>query len=370
MKNSIQAVIIGFAHMHVNEIALYLSEQPDTRLIGCADVELELKELSTSRYTRAWNIQNVCDTYKVQFYTDYEAMLDTLKPDIAYILTDNGSKPAVVEQCARRGINVCIEKPMAVSLAEALKIRDIVERYGIEAVVNWPVIWRPYVLQMKQALDSGIAGSLIKLGYLNGHTGPLGAGARHRGVTGTAESLTDTERSHAWWYNQKYGGGAFLDIGCYGCMYSRWFQKDEALAVQALAMNLNTPCSDGEDNVAFLIRYPHSLTIGEGTWTTPQAAVPAGPVAYCTGGVIYCVKENDVPQVRAIDMYGNPLALPEMAANADMRNMAWHYAAHRLKGEPLHPTVTLAQNVDVLCLLDTAIRSAKSGKEELVPCVK
>ena len=28
----IKAVIIGFAHMHVNEVALYISEQPDMEL--------------------------------------------------------------------------------------------------------------------------------------------------------------------------------------------------------------------------------------------------------------------------------------------------------------------------------------------------
>ena len=31
----IKAVIIGFAHMHVNEVALYISEQPDLELVGC-----------------------------------------------------------------------------------------------------------------------------------------------------------------------------------------------------------------------------------------------------------------------------------------------------------------------------------------------
>ena len=35
----IKAVIIGFAHMHVNEVALYISEQPDFELVGAADVD-------------------------------------------------------------------------------------------------------------------------------------------------------------------------------------------------------------------------------------------------------------------------------------------------------------------------------------------
>ena len=34
----IKAVVIGFAHMHVNEVALYISEQPDFELAAAADV--------------------------------------------------------------------------------------------------------------------------------------------------------------------------------------------------------------------------------------------------------------------------------------------------------------------------------------------
>ena len=37
------------------------------------------------------------------------------------------------------------------------------------------------------------------------------------------------------------GGGAFLDIGCYGAMYSTWFQREDAVSVYANAKNLNTP---------------------------------------------------------------------------------------------------------------------------------
>ena len=167
----IKAVIIGFAHMHVNEIAEYITTPPDFKLIGFADVPPDTPENTSDRNTRAWNISNNSEKFGINPYDDYRKMLDELKPDIAFILCENAKKPDVVLECAKRGVNVCIEKPMAVSLEEAKKIERIVSDYGIEAIVNWPVIWRPYIHKGISALKSGVIGKLIKAFYINGHTG-------------------------------------------------------------------------------------------------------------------------------------------------------------------------------------------------------
>ena len=76
-------------------------------------------------------------------------MLDEVKPDIAFILAENVQKLAVVEECAKRGINICIEKPIAMNLEEALQMQQCIKKYGIEAVVNWPVVWRKYIHKLK-----------------------------------------------------------------------------------------------------------------------------------------------------------------------------------------------------------------------------
>ena len=152
----IKAVIIGFSHMHVNEIALYIHEQPDFELAAVADSTANTEEIPPLRYTPRWNLENVKNNYCNNVYDDYKIMLDEVKPDIAFIMTENCKKPEIVEECAKRGINVSIEKPIAVSLSEAKKIEANVKKYGIEAVVNWPVVWREYVLKMKAALDSRI----------------------------------------------------------------------------------------------------------------------------------------------------------------------------------------------------------------------
>ena len=118
---SIKAVIIGFSHMHVNEVALYITECPDMELLAVADVPSKATAIPALRYTPAWNLANVREKYCANVYEDYEQMLDEVKPDLAFILTENGQKPAVAEACAKRGVNISIEKPIAVSLAEAKK---------------------------------------------------------------------------------------------------------------------------------------------------------------------------------------------------------------------------------------------------------
>ena len=363
----IKAVIIGFSHMHVNEVALYISEQPNMELVAVADVKSDVEDIPELRYTPLWNLKNVKENYCANVYDDYKKMLDEVKADIAFILTENAQKPEVVEECAKRGVNVSVEKPVAVNYEEAKKIKASVDKYGVEAVVNWPVVWRPYVLKMKNALDKKIVGEPIKLRYINGHTGPLGKGAKHRGVTENAEEMTDEQRAKTWWHQLGHGGGVFLDICCYGCFFSKWFFGSEAKGVLSYGANLNTPYGDTEDNFASIIKYDGKMSVIEGTWTTPRAVIPSGPMVLCTEGVIMCTGgAENAPDVKAFDMYGNEVEIPEITFEDKYKNMPFQYANHIVSGEDIHPMLTLDANMEVMALLDTAIRSSQSGKEEKI----
>lgn len=363
----IKAVIIGFSHMHVNEVALYISEQPDFELVAVADVASDVESIEGLRYTPLWNVENVKTNYCSNAYDDYKKMLDEEKPDIAFILTENCQKPDVVEECAKRGVNVCIEKPIAVSLEEAKKIEKSVAKYGIEAVVNWPVVYRPYVHRMKAALDSGIVGEPIKLRYINGHTGPLGKGAKHRGVSENAEEMTDEQRSKTWWHKLKNGGGVFLDICCYGCFFSKWLLGDGEKSIISYGANLNTPFGDTEDNFAAVIKYDGKMSVIEGTWTTPRAVIPSGPMVLCTNGVVMCTGgAENAPDVKAFDIYGNEVEIPDIDFDDKFKNMPWQYANHINTGEPIYDMLTLEKNMEVMAILDASIKSSASGKEEKI----
>ncbi len=359
----IRTVIIGFAHMHVNEVALYIQGQPETELIGIADVPPATPEDTEKRYTRAWNLENVKALSGAPVWEDYAAMVAALKPDYAYILCENAAKPMVAEVCAKAGVHVILEKPMAADLAGAERIVALQEKYGIEVFVNWPVAWRPYLHAFKAAVEEKRCGEPIRLRYLNGHTGPLGKGARHRGVTATAEEMTDEERSRIWWYQKDCGGGAFLDILCYGCYFTRWLFGSLPEGVYAHGQNLATGYADCEDNTAAIFRYDGKLSACEGSWSIPRAIVPAGPQLLCTDGAIVCEGGADAGQrVAAYTLSGEPVELPASESADRRRNMPWHIAAYR-NGAPLLETVTAEFNLDVMRMLDAAIRSNETHRE-------
>jgi len=363
----IRTVIIGFSHMHVNEVALYISERDDMELCAIAKLPSKAQAIAPLRYTPEWNFANVRDNYCGNVYDDYREMLDCEKPELAFILSENCQKEQVVLECAKRGVNVSVEKPLSDSLEGALKIRDHVNKYGIKAVVNWPVLWREYILRMKAALDSGIVGEPIKLRYINGHTGPLGKGAKHRGVSENAQEMSDEDRGKTWWHKSELGGGVYLDICCYGCFFSRWFLGRDAKSIVSVGENLNTPFGDTEDNFAAVMRYDGKMAVMEGTWSTPRAVIPSGPMVLCTNGVIMCTggAENS-PDLAAFDIYGNKVEIPPYTLGEEYKNMPCQYAYRKARGEDVHPMLSLDVNVDIMAMLDAAIKSNRSGREEKI----
>ena len=252
---------------------------------------------------------------------------------------------------------------MAMTYAEAEEIYSLIKDSGVFSMINWPITWRPYLHQMKAALDSGLIGKLIKINFLIGNTGPVGRGSMHRGVNEAAEEMTDEQKARMWWYRKKCGGGALLDFICYGCMFSTWINGNDALSVTASAGNYATDFSDVYDNAAAIVKYDSSISVLEGTWTTPSRVIPAGPILYGTEGVLFCEKANGVPVARACDIYGNDIELPFNDYPDYMKNIATQYAHFVKTGESVHNTLSLDFNMRVMKLLDGALRSAECGKE-------
>jgi predicted dehydrogenase len=141
----------------------------------------------------------------------------------------------------------------------------------------------------------------------------------------------------------------------------------DAKGVVCMGDNLNTPFGDTEDNFGAMIRYDGRLSVIEGTWTTPRAVIPSGPMVVCTDGVIVCTGgAENAPDVKAYDIYGNEVAIPSYTLEEKYKNMPLHYANHIRTGEPIHEMLTLDANMEVMAILDAMINSANSGKEELI----
>ncbi|MBR4867286.1 MAG: Gfo/Idh/MocA family oxidoreductase [Clostridia bacterium] len=365
MDKRYKVVIIGFAHMHINDVAAGFYENPRIDLVACADTHPLVEEISFGPYTRTWNLKFAKEHFgNPRVYEDYVEMLDTEKPDLAIITSENFYHAEIVKACAARGVGVCIEKPMAISYADAKIIEEVTREAGVFAIVNWPITWRPYLHQMKRLADEGQIGRVIGLQYRAGHTGPLGPGAKHRGVTETADDMTPEAKGRTWWHQAKCGGGAMLDLCCYGCLFSQWFIGGRAKEVTAMKSNLTSPWGDVEDNATLIARFDGAICNIEGTWTTPQPLAQAGPIVYGEYGSLTCRKTPEGVVVRYTSPYGEEEEFPIEPFADGMHDVAEAFVNSMDTGIPPHETLTLPMNLAAMEILDAGIRSAESGKVE------
>lgn len=73
---------------------------------------------------------------KVPRYTDYRQMLEKEKPELAAIATESGSHASIALDCIRAGCHLIIEKPMALSLADADNIIAAAAEKGVKVCVS------------------------------------------------------------------------------------------------------------------------------------------------------------------------------------------------------------------------------------------
>ncbi len=206
MKDSYRTGIIGFAHMHINQLAGVFSRHPRSTWVACADTVPLRPELREAAYTRGWNQKFALNELGVpKSYADYREMLAREKFDILIVCCENAWHADVVEACAAAGAHVCVEKPMAATLEDALRMARACQAANTRLVVNWPLTWSAPARMLKTMIDEGVIGRVLEVRWRSGHTGPLGPGAAHAGVSEEAAPMTGPERGATWWHQNCRG---------------------------------------------------------------------------------------------------------------------------------------------------------------------
>jgi predicted dehydrogenase len=359
--------VIGFAHMHVVHVAAEFGRHPQVDWVACADSRAPQPEVRTAPFTREWNRQQVVDTWKIpKTYEDYEELLANEEIDIAIVCSENAQHAEITEACAAAGVHVVVEKPMAVTLADGLRMVRACEAAGTSLMVNWPLTWSAAARKAKELIDEGVVGRVLEVKWRSGHTGPLGPQAKHPGVTETSELMTGPERAVTWWHQTAPCGGAMVDYCCYGALVSRWYVGEPATAALAMRANLDSHWGDADDNAVIIVRFPQALALLEGSWTVLDHGVPTGPIVYGTTGTLVVEQRGEKAGVRLERGRGQsdfftPDPLPE-----GRDTLANEFIHHLETGEPLHTSLDMHFNLEVQAILDAGVRAADSQRMELV----
>jgi len=105
---SLKYAIIGCGRISPNHIAAALENKLD--VVALCDIE----EGKMESIARKFNLPD-----EVKKYVDYQEMLQAENLDLIAICTESGKHGQIALECIAAGVNLIIEKPVALSLEEA-----------------------------------------------------------------------------------------------------------------------------------------------------------------------------------------------------------------------------------------------------------
>ncbi len=348
----LRVAIIGTSHVHVDLLSHDFSAFPDeAEIVGCAEIG------GVSEEEKALRIKyNFPKDLKLKVWDDYRELLSS-GIDLALLCTDIASHADIACEILRMGINVMVEKPMALSMADAKRMYRAYKESGAELFINWPVAYLPAFLKVKELADSGIVGDVLRVCYRSPSTpGPY-----------TVTDENREELSKLWWYRKESGGGSISDYAGYGCLLSTWITGKTAVRASGFARQMLLGFSDVEDYSVFTIDFGDSFGLVEGSWSTySNGEIPTGPVVYGTSGVIVADRYNRNVKVYKTLLPYKPSPKPEYVFDAGEKcdSFAREAIGHLKYGKPLCELLTPELNMRVMAAFDAGIRSCRSGNTE------
>jgi predicted dehydrogenase len=147
-------------------------------------------------------------------YGEYQQLIDDPRVDAVYIPLPNHLHREWTLRALRAGKHVLCEKPLALNAAEAQEMATVATETGQILMEAFMYRFHPRSRRVKELVDSGAIGDprLVRAAFCFDHQDP-----------------TDIR------FKPEMGGGALMDVGCYGVSLARWMLGLEPESVQASA---------------------------------------------------------------------------------------------------------------------------------------
>jgi predicted dehydrogenase len=338
--------IVGLVHGHVHGFLAQSRHSPEIEIVGVAEPDARLLSQAAARYGFDRSI----------VFADLEEMLQKVHPQAVLVYTNTYDHRRVVEICARHGVHVMMEKPLAVGLEDALAIEKAAHTGKIHVLVNYETSWYRSNHAAYDLVHEGALGEVRKVVVHDGHNGPKEIGVEPEFLAW----LTDPKLN---------GGGALFDFGCYGADLMTWLMDGlRPQTVTAVTQQLKPEVySRVDDEATIILTYPKAQAIVQASWNWPFDRKDME--VYGQTGYVITVKRDDIHVRRGgNDSREEPLAAKPVAPPYD--NSLSYLRAVVVDGVKPDSLSSLETNVTVTEILDAARRSAASGKTIQLPATR
>ncbi len=339
----VRVAIIGLVHDHARGFIPAVLAQSDVQLAGIVEPDQQL----AARYAALYHL----DTNL--FSSSLQELLAKTNVQAVATFTSTFDHRRVVEECAPLGIDVMMEKPLAVNLTDARAMADAAKRGGIQLIVNYETTWYPGNQEaFKIVCEHNTIGDLRKIVVHDGHQGPKEIGCSQDFLNW----LTDPKLN---------GGGALMDFGCYGADLMTWFmQGQRPTAVVAVTQHIKPDVYPKvEDEATIIVTYPKAQGIIQASWNWPYNRKDME--LYGQSGYVL-IPKSDV--LRVVKKYNGPETESTVPPLTGTQANALAYLAAVVRGE-MKPAglSSLEVNLVAMEILDAARESAETGKRIELP---
>jgi glucose-fructose oxidoreductase len=334
--------IVGLVHGHVHGFLDQSRHSTEIEIVGLAEPDRKLLDAAGVRYGFDRTI----------LFSDLEAMLAKAHPQAVLVYTNTYDHRGVVEICARHGVHVMMEKPLAVSFDDALAMEKAAHAGKIHVLVNYETSWYRSNHAAFDLVHAGALGDVRKVVVHDGHRGPKEIGVEPEFLSW----LTDPKLN---------GGGALFDFGCYGADLMTWLMNGERpLTVTAVTQQVKPQIySRVDDEATIILTYPKAQAIVQASWNWPFDRKDME--VYGETGYAVTVKRDDIRVRRAGEEKEQQIAAKPVPAPYDSELS--YFRAVILDSAKEDALSSLETNVTVTEILDAARRSAATGKIVQLP---
>ncbi|MGB7853590.1 MAG: Gfo/Idh/MocA family oxidoreductase [Candidatus Sulfotelmatobacter sp.] len=340
-RTPLRVGIVGLVHGHVQGFFEHSLYNPEIEIVGIAEPDQSL----ASQYATRYGID------RGLLFPDLEQMLARAHPQAVLVYTNTYDHRRVVEICARHGVHVMMEKPLAASLEDGLAIQKAAHLGKIHVLVNYETTWYPSNRAAYDLVHEHALGDVRKVVVHDGHSGPKEIGVGPEFLTW----LTDPKLN---------GGGALFDFGCYGADLMTWLmdgQRPET--VTAVTQQIKPEIYPRvDDEATIILTYPKAQAIVQASWNWPFDRKDIE--VYGQTGYVITVKRDDVRVRRAGGQEEQAAAKPLPAPYDNSLSLLRAVVIDGMKPDDLS---SLETNLTVTEILDAARRSASSGKTIHLP---
>ena len=150
-QKTVKLAVIGAGAIGQKHAAIAAS-LPECKLVGICDANSSVQSLSKQLGTK--------------FYADYEEIIAAEAPDGVIIATPTELHTPVGVACARRGVHLFVEKPIASDLPDGRKLVESARESGVRLLVGHHRRFNPLVEVTRRAIGQGKIGKLVAVSVL------------------------------------------------------------------------------------------------------------------------------------------------------------------------------------------------------------